>query len=117
MSEYLQRATTIQSRINELAAITDEPGIINRIFGTRAFLEGSKKIAGWMEAAGLQTHTDNIGNVRGRLPSSSPAAQTLVMASHMDTVVNAGRFDGPLGILLGLDIAEQLVQQAVALPF
>ena len=108
MNEYSQRAQHILARINELASVSDDPDNITRTFGTAAFIKGSSTIAAWMQQAGLQTHTDNIGNVRGRLTASRPEAPTLVIASHMDTVVNAGRFDGPLGILLGLDILEHL---------
>ncbi len=117
MNDYLQRAQTIRARIDELASVSEDAHIIARTFGTTAFLQGSKKIAGWMEQAGLQTHTDNIGNVRGLLPSQNPEAKTLVIASHIDTVINAGRFDGPMGVLLGLDIMEQLIQQGAAPPF
>ncbi|HEY4151594.1 MAG TPA: allantoate amidohydrolase [Chitinophagaceae bacterium] len=117
MNEYLPRAQNIMTRIEELASVSEESGIIARTFGTNAFLEGSRKVAGWMEKAGLQTRTDNMGNVRGRLRSSNPNVKTLVIASHIDTVINAGRFDGPLGVLLGLDLLEQLMQAKTPLPF
>ncbi len=106
MNEYLSRARNIMVRIDDLASISEDSAVIARTFGTPAFLEGSRKVAGWMKKAGLQTHTDTIGNVRGRLLSSNSGAKTLVIASsHIDTVVNAGRFDGPMGVLIGLDFA------------
>lgn len=117
MSIYLERATHIMARINELASVSDDPDCITRIFGTPAFIKGSRMIAGWMETAGLQTHTDNMGNVRGRVSSQLPGAKTLVIASHMDSVVNAGRFDGPLGILLMLDILEAFIESGEPAPF
>src|SRR5882757_1580766 len=110
-------AQNIQARIDELAAISEDTHIITRTFGTPAFLKGSHTIAGWMQKAGLQTRTDNMGNVRGRLPSPNAHAKTLVIASHMDSVVNAGRYDGPLGILLGLEIIESLVRTDTFIPF
>ena len=55
MSEYLQRAAKVFSRINELAAISEEAHGITRTFGTDAFLKGSAKVSAWMEQAGLQT--------------------------------------------------------------
>jgi hydantoinase/carbamoylase family amidase len=115
MDIYLEKATRIMTRIQELASISDDPHHITRSFGTPAFIKGSQLIAGWMKAAGLETHADNMGNVRGRLLSPYPDAPTLVIASHMDTVVNAGRFDGPLGILLALDTIEGI--NPTALPF
>jgi allantoate deiminase len=108
MNDYTTRAEKILSRINELASITEEQGCITRIFGTPAFIQGSKKVFDWMKAAGLQTSIDNIGNVRGKLVSENTNAKTFVIASHIDTVVNAGKFDGPLGVLMGLDIIENL---------
>jgi allantoate deiminase len=104
-------------RIEALAAISDDSQGVTRTFGTPAFLAGSALVRSWLEAAGLATRIDGIGNVRGRLASPHPAAKTFVIASHIDTVVNAGKFDGPLGVLLGLDLLEQLVSQQAELPF
>jgi allantoate deiminase len=117
MSDYLQRADKIFSRINQLAAISEDEGVVTRTFGTRAFLEGSAKVAQWMKDAGLQTRIDQIGNVRGKLLSKKAGAKTFVIASHIDTVVNAGKFDGPLGVIMGLDLLEQIIAAKAELPF
>jgi allantoate deiminase len=117
MTEYLQRAEKIMARINELALISEDATGITRTFGTKAFIEGSKKVQSWMKEAGLETRVDSVGNVRGRLLSSKPQAKTFVIASHIDTVVNAGKFDGPLGVLMGLDLIEQLIVTNASLPF
>lgn len=114
---YLERASTILNRINELAKISEVPSCVTRTFGTYAFLEGSQRIQQWMHKAGLQTRVDAIGNVRGRLVSPIADAKTFVIASHMDTVVNAGKFDGPMGVMMGLDLIEHLSQTAKTLPF
>lgn len=113
----LQQATIIQQRINELASISETPGVITRTYGTEAFLKGRTLVAQWMQEAGLQTRVDHIGNVRGRLASTKADAKTFVMASHIDTVVNAGKFDGPLGVIMGINLVEQLVKQNTRLPF
>jgi allantoate deiminase len=110
---YLQRATSIMDRLQTLAAISEDVNCITRTFGTAAFIAGSKKVMQWMQEAGLDTHIDNIGNVRGRWETG--AARTLVIASHIDTVINAGRFDGPLGVLMGIDIVQAL--KGTAIPF
>ncbi len=70
-----------------------------------------------MKEAGLQIRTDNIGNVRGKLLSKNTNAKTLVIASHIDTIINAGKFDGPMGVLMGLDLIEQLIQSKTEPPF
>ncbi|MVM34492.1 allantoate amidohydrolase [Spirosoma sp. HMF4905] len=117
MTNYAQRAENVLDKINQLAAISDDPTCVTRTFGTKAFLEGSRLIQQWMQNAGLQTRVDAIGNVRGRLVSPIAGAKTFVLASHMDTVVNAGKFDGPMGVIMGLDLLEKLSQSDRSLPF
>lgn len=115
MNTYIHRAEKIITRINELAAISEDHSCVTRRYGTTAFIEGSKKVLSWMNEAGLKTHVDNIGNVRGKLISKKPGAKTFVIASHIDTVVNAGKFDGPLGVIMGIDLVENI--QTTDLPF
>ena len=115
--EYSTRAERIMRRIQQLAAISEDADGVTRTFGTPAFLQGRSLVRGWFEAAGLPTRVDGIGNLRARLLSSNPAAKTFVLASHIDTVVNAGKFDGPLGVLMGLDLLENLLAQKAELPF
>lgn len=115
--DYLQRAKKILQRIDELAAISENDGFITRTYGTPAFLSARNKIAQWMKETGLSSRVDNIGNIRGKLLSNNPAAKTFVIASHIDTVINAGKFDGPLGVLAGLDLLKNLIQLKTKLPF
>jgi allantoate deiminase len=61
----------------------------------------------WMEAAGMQVHIDAVGNLRGLLPAAAPNAPRLLIGSHLDTIVNAGAFDGILGVVLGLALVEE----------
>ncbi|HEV8082598.1 MAG TPA: allantoate amidohydrolase [Chitinophagaceae bacterium] len=117
MKNYKLRAEKIETRIQELAQYSDEQDCLSRIFGTKAFLECQNKIEAWMKEAGLQTYIDNIGNVRGKLLSKESDAKTFVIASHFDTVINAGKYDGVLGILAGLDIMENLATKNIQLPF
>jgi len=117
MSNHLQRAEKVLQRINELASISEDEGCITRIYGTKAFIVGRNKTEQWMKEAGLQTRVDNIGNIRGRLLSKNIHAKTFVIASHIDTIINAGKFDGPLGVLIGLDLIEQIIQSKTELPF
>ncbi len=117
MTDYVQRAGAVLARINALAAISEDATGITRTFGTAAFLAGRRRVQDWMEQAGLPTRVDAIGNVRGRLVSPNAGAKTLVIASHIDTVVNAGKFDGPLGVLMGLDLITRLIESGRHLPF
>jgi beta-ureidopropionase / N-carbamoyl-L-amino-acid hydrolase len=71
----------------------------------------------WMLAAGLEVHTDAVGNVVGRWQCGRADARTLMVGSHYDTVVNAGKYDGRLGIVLPIVVAGHLRQRGVVLPF
>lgn len=117
MSTTRARAEKIFSRIGELASVSEVPGSITRVFGTPSFLEGAAMVLRWMQEAGLESRIDAIGNVRGILRCGNATAKTFVIASHIDTVRNAGRFDGPLGVLAGLDQLEELIRSGREIPF
>jgi N-carbamoyl-L-amino-acid hydrolase len=70
-----------------------------------------------MGAAGMTAAIDGVGNVVGRYAAADPAAKTLIVASHYDTVINAGNYDGRLGILTGLVAVEHLHRSGRRLPF
>jgi len=115
MTDRSLRVKNIISRIDELASISEDGSAITRRYGTMAAVEAGKKVLGWMVAAGLTARVDAIGNVRGVWKGDGE--KTLVIASHIDTVVNAGRWDGPLGVLMGLDLVENIIRNGVRLPF
>lgn len=117
MKSYKLRAENIESRISELALFSDDHDYISRTFGKKAFMVCRDTIELWMKEAGLQTHIDNIGNVRGILLSEKKDAKTFVIASHFDTIVNAGKYDGVLGILAGLNVIEKLYADKTSIPF
>jgi allantoate deiminase len=117
MKQYLDRGMKIMDRINELAAISEDDTCVTRTYGTKEFIIGRDKVEQWMKQAGLQTSVDTIGNIRGRLISKNPGAKTFVIASHIDTIINAGRFDGPMGVLMGLDLVEKIIESKKELPF
>ena len=71
----------------------------------------------WMRQAGMTAEIDATGNVVGRHASDARAAKTLIIASHYDTVRNAGKYDGRLGVLTGLVLVEHLQRSGRRLPF
>ena len=75
------------------------------------------QVTEWMEAAGFACRVDAIGNLFGRREAAEPPARTLLVGSHLDTVPNAGKFDGILGVLLGIAVGEALREDQVDLPF
>ena len=98
-------------RCDVLAAISEETGRLVRRFATPALREAVDTVGGWMRDAGLAVREDAVGNLIGRR-GEGPA---LVLGSHLDTVIDAGRYDGPLGVLGAIALAERLGERE--LPF
>jgi allantoate deiminase len=100
-------AADVLARAAELGAISEEPHRLTRRFATPALARAGELVARWMEAAGLTVRRDGVGNVVGRLDGTSDGPP-LAIGSHLDTVPDAGRFDGPLGILASIAVVERL---------
>jgi allantoate deiminase len=105
------------ARAELLAAYSEEAGRLTRRFGTLALAEAAEAVAAWMREAGLSVSRDAIGNVIGRSEGAEPGAPALMLGSHLDTVPDAGRWDGALGVLAGIEVAGRLRGRAVELPF
>jgi beta-ureidopropionase / N-carbamoyl-L-amino-acid hydrolase len=84
---------------------------------SRAHRAVAAQLRDWVCEAGLAAEIDAIGNVVGRYAAPDPFARTLILASHYDTVRNAGRYDGRLGVLSALVVAEHLARSRCELPF
>jgi allantoate deiminase len=105
-------------RCDELGGVSDEPGMLTRTFHSPAMARANALVGGWMRQAGLEVREDAAFNLIGRWPSTvNPRARTLLLGSHLDTVRDAGRYDGPLGVLAALAAVEALRQAEAALPF
>jgi allantoate deiminase len=101
-------ATRIIARCREIATHTEVPGEITRRFLTPPMHAVHSLLTQWMEGAGMTVHTDAIGNLRGLWLSPVANAPRLIIGSHLDTVPNAGAFDGILGVILGIAVIEEL---------
>jgi allantoate deiminase len=97
------RAALVLERCDALAACSEEPDRLTRRFATPALRAAGDLVAGWMRSAGLSVQRDAVGNVIGRRGGAGPA---VVLGSHLDTVRDAGRYDGMLGVLVALACAE-----------
>lgn len=115
MSDPINYAAAILRRCDELATFSEEAGRLTRRFATPALREAGERVRQWMEAAGLRTRRDAIGNVIGRLGGDD--RRTLLIGSHLDTVADAGRYDGPLGVLIAIACLERLRDQGRSLPY
>ncbi|WP_263374266.1 allantoate amidohydrolase [Granulicella aggregans] len=107
-----QRAEKIIARCREIAACTEVPGETTRTFLAPSMHKVHTLLRGWMEAAGMSVWIDAVGNLRGVYPGndgpSTESVDRLIMGSHLDTVPNAGAFDGILGVVLGVALIEEL---------
>ena len=83
-------------RCDALAGCTEEPGIVYRPFATDSMRAAHELVSGWMREAGMAVTHDNVGNLRGRYDGSGSGAATLLLGSHLDSVRDGGRYDGPL---------------------
>jgi allantoate deiminase len=101
-----QLAATVLERCDALAAFSEVEGRLTRRFATPALRAAGEAVADWMRAAGMTVRRDAIGNVVGRLEGDGP--RTLLMGSHLDSVRDAGRYDGPLGVLVAIACAQRL---------
>ena len=107
----------IVGRIDELAAISREPGRLTRIFLTREHRAAAERILGWMREAGMRAHLDAIGNVCGRYEGAAAGAPCLMLGSHYDSVRDAGKWDGPLGLITAISCVADLNKRGKRLPF
>jgi allantoate deiminase len=110
-------AAQVVRRCRELAEVSEEDGRLTRRFATPAMTRANDLVGGWMAAAGMAVRTDAAGNLVGRLEGADPAAGTLLLGSHLDTVRDAGAFDGPLGVLVAVACVERLRAEGMVLPF
>jgi allantoate deiminase len=98
-----------EAMLDELAAISAEPDRLVRLFLSPEHRRAADLVAQWMREIGLEVFEDEIGNVRGRMGKPP----YLVLGSHIDTVIDAGRYDGPLGVvapILAVDTLRRMKQ-------
>ena len=109
--------TQIMAMTAQLAQYSEQDGALTCSYLTPTHRQTAERIRDWMLAAGLSVHIDAVGNVVGTLASAVPGARTLLTGSHYDTVVNAGRYDGRLGIALPIAVVERMRRAGSTLPF
>jgi len=121
----LADARRVMERCEALARHSEEQGRLTRRFATPALAAAMGEVAAWMRAAGMSVRRDNAGNLIGRYEAAGTGSaidgkpsrpRTLLLGSHLDSVRDAGRYDGPLGVLVALAVIERLRVQARRLP-
>ena len=104
-------------RCAELGTVSDEAGGLTRTFHSPAMQRANALVGSWMRATGLEVREDGAFNLIGRWSCANPRAKTLLLGSHLDTVRDAGKYDGALGVLAGLAVVERLKSAGITLPF
>ena len=99
-------AEIVMARCDELATCSEDPDRLTRPFASGAMRRAHELVGGWMREAGMEVRRDNIGNLRGRI--GAPGAPTLLLGSHLDSVRGAGKYDGPLGVLIAIAAAQHV---------
>ncbi len=121
MTQTLPSAAVLGARafaaLEGLNRFTDEPGKLTRLYLSPAHRQAAEWTLGAMEVAGLSAHIDAAGSVQGRREGPVPGGPCVMIGSHIDTVKDGGRFDGNLGVVAGILVAQALRDAGIALPF
>jgi N-carbamoyl-L-amino-acid hydrolase len=101
-------ADRLLGRLEQLGQVgRDNDGRLTRLAASDTEKAGRDLLAGWITAAGLELAVDRVGNMFGIWSGASDTAPVMV-GSHIDTVINAGIYDGCYGVLSGLEVIETL---------
>src|SRR5579863_4527069 len=108
MSDSHEAARLAIERCRKLASFSEDAGGTRRTFLSPPMRDCHREIAGWLECLGAATTIDAAGNLRGFYAGEDSGAPRLLIGSHLDTVPDAGAFDGILGVVIGLALLERL---------
>jgi allantoate deiminase len=104
-----------EQMIKTLASISAEPNRLVRLFLSPEHRDAADLISRWMQDAGLDVSEDALGTVRGHW--SGGGKKRLLIGSHIDTVIEAGMFDGPFGVIAGILAAGHFAKAGRKLRF
>jgi len=105
------------ARLDQLGLVSDSPELLVRTFLSPANRKASELVLDWMKELGMELSHAADGTVCGILPGSDPKAKPILLGSHIDTVIDAGKYDGPLGVIAALAALETLQQEKTTLTF
>ena len=110
-------AERILARCESLAQHSELAGGLTRVFLSPQARAATDKVLGWMREAGMQAKLDAIGNAAGRYEGERAGLPCLMLGSHLDTVRDAGRYDGMLGVVSAIECVDSLNKKGKRLPF
>jgi allantoate deiminase len=114
-AEIAAKADEVIARCRKLASFSEDSGSTRRTFLSAPMRDCHRELGSWMSRTGMKVSVDAAGNLRGFYSGSAPEAPRLVLGSHLDTVPNAGAYDGILGVVAAITLIEALGAQK--LPF
>ncbi len=116
-TEAAPSALRIWEHCDALALCSESPDELTRVFLSNEQRAANELALGWMRDAGMSAALDAIGNVVGRYEGTAPGSPALVLGSHLDTVRDAGKYDGMLGVVAAIECVHTLNRRGERLPF
>ncbi|WP_121255035.1 allantoate amidohydrolase [Nocardioides ferulae] len=113
----MSSASLVLARCAELDLLSARPDALERVHLSAEHAAANALVASWLTRAGLRARVDAAGNVCGRREGREPGLPALLLGSHLDTVPDAGSFDGMLGVVMAVAVAERLGDRVDELPF
>lgn len=107
-SDFTKLAEQVIARCRKLATFSEDTSSTRRTFLSAPMRDCHREVSSWMNALEMTVSVDAVGNLRGFYPAASPGAPRILIGSHLDTVPNAGAFDGILGVVLAVGLVESL---------
>lgn len=104
-------------RCEVLGHCSEELERLTRPFASDAMHRAHEHVTAWMQEAGMDVRLDNVGNLRGRYEGMARGGATLLLGSHLDSVRDAGKYDGPLGVMVAIAAVHRLHTRGARLPF
>jgi hydantoinase/carbamoylase family amidase len=106
-----------QAMLDTLASISAEADQLTRLYLTPEHKRAAELVAEWMRRAGMSVRMDAVAGVHGLLSNGANSPRRLLVGSHIDTVIDGGRYDGALGVVAAVLAAEEIRAREIALPF
>jgi len=114
-TDFTNLAEEVIARCRRLASFSEDLGGTRRTFLSAPMNDCHREVSSWMKPLGVDVSVDAVGNLRGSYPATSPGAPRILIGSHLDTVPDAGAFDGMLGVVLAIAVVKSL--DGMKLPF
>jgi allantoate deiminase len=107
----------IMAHAESLARCSEQTDALTRVFLSKEHRAANELALGWMREAGMTARMDAMGNAVGRYEADRPGQPCLMLGSHLDTVRDAGRYDGMLGVITAIECVRSLHARGKRLPF